>query len=150
LSLLISFIIGSTSSVLVLLGTFRSYKQFVEKQVANRKDSENQNLDRDYIDKLEDPFDLYDDEQQNQTDKNHKEIIQEEKKRFSPLKNKKEIAKTLPVQFGFSRIIGYVFLIGGFIFLKESNLLNIASYLIGITFGIIAISLFKHFFAKMR
>jgi len=142
-NIFLSFLVGLTTTSFVLFATFKSYKNFVTNAVENKLDTAF--LDKDEIDKIEDPFDLYDDEEQKQepTKENLKEVIKEEKKKFSVLKNGKYLFKTLPAQFSALRVLSYVFLVFGFIFLQENSYLSIFAYLIGITAGIIIVSIFN-------
>ena len=130
---MITFLIAFLSASLILYSSKKSYQKYVKKSIENRIDMGD---GKDSIDKIDDPFDLYSDEVE-KLQQDEKETFKTEKKRFSILKQKKEIAKTLPTNFSFFRLFSYGVLIVGFIYLKESGNLDITLYLTGITVGII-------------
>lgn len=107
-----------------------SYKRYVNRQVDKFETS-----DRDEIDKIEDPFDLYSDEIKDEDNRDIKEILKEEKKKGGVLK--KSTFKALPTNLSPFRILSYITLVIGFIYLKDNEKLDITLYLIGITAGIV-------------
>jgi hypothetical protein len=137
---LISFFTALFSTLLILFASRQSYKRYVEKSLQNI-DNGQFGDDRDLIDKLDDPYDLYSEDRVEE--RSEKEIIKEEKSKVSLFKRKKEITKALPVNFSILRLLSYGFLVLGFIYLQESGKLNIAQYLIGVTVGIIGVSIFN-------
>lgn len=130
---MISLFVAIFSTALILFASKLSYKNYV------KRESENHNPDdRDFIDKVYDPYDLYSDE--NQADMNEKEILNDNKKHIGLLKNKKEIFKTLPVHFSIFRIFAYIIFVIGFISLKDNNLLEIGYYILGVTIAILSMA----------
>jgi len=138
-TLYINLQIAFLSSFFIILGSIYSYKKMVNKQVdINFVDAK-----RDILDEIEDPHELYEDYEINNTpaeELNLKEIVKEEKakiKTFS-LSSIKHGAKGSTSLF---RLLPYLFLVLGFIALKNNELLNIAIYLPSLLVGIIAGSL---------
>ncbi len=142
---MISFSVGFFTTLILLYFSRLSYKNYVNSQVL-KIDSNDKN-NRDIIDKIDDPHDLYSDEvivntnQEDIKDLDSQNIINSEKSKIS-IKNSLKIGfKTLPANLSILRLFGYFILISGFFYLKNSNNLEISYYLIGITSGIILVIL---------
>lgn len=119
----------------ILQGSMYSYSKLVKKRVESKAYE-----DVDALNKIDDPYDLYDDEEEIVEDENFdlKEYIKEEKKR---LKNRSAIKSTLstsPALVSIFRIVPYLVLILGFIGLKNNQLLELVPYLSGLGVGVIA------------
>ena len=127
---MISFFVAMGSSFLILFASKISYRNYVNRE--SEKYSEND--ERDILDKLSDPYDLYSDD----------EVLEETKKKSPILQNKKEILKTTPTYFSILRIFSYIILVIGFIYLKDNNFMEIGYYLLGITAGIISMLLLNN------
>jgi len=112
------------SSLLILLGSFVSYKKSITKRVKGFESSEFAN--RDEIDKIEDRFDLY----SNDEELSDEEVLKDEKKKLSFFKSLKNL-KYSGSFVSFYRLTGYIFLIVGFFFLLNNDFLHIFSYLFG-------------------
>lgn len=127
------------SSLFIILGSSYAYKKMVMHQV----ESQNYEEKRDLLDIIEDPHELYDGKEINEAPAEEldlKKIVKEEKakvKVFS-LNNMKHGAKGSLSLF---RIIPYLFLILGFIALKNNELLSLSFYLPALLFGIVVGSL---------
>lgn len=127
--------VGFFSAFFIILGSSYAYKRMVQSKVANGEYVE----ERDLLDKIEDPHELFDDKPINDApyeELDLKSIVKEEKakvKNFS-VKNIKYGAKGGISAF---RIVPYVFLVLGFIALKNNELLSLWYYLPALTFGII-------------
>jgi len=121
--------IAFSSSLLISLATFYSYKKNVLKSVDTN--IKNQNEDIDFIDKIDDPYDLYSQDINEKIIENPtKEQIQEA---IKPVKQN-HFANLKSSIFSFTsfyRIGSYVLLIIGFFYLNNNNLLDIYSYLFG-------------------
>ncbi len=132
----LNFQIAFIASVLILLGSTYSYKRLVEKRVA----SQDRPDDTDLVDRIDDPFDLYSEEIKSETvadeDLDLKAIVKEEKKRLKP-QNIKNTAKSAPALVSLFRVVPYLFLVLGFIGLKNNELLSLTPFLIGLGFGIV-------------
>jgi hypothetical protein len=118
------------SSLFVTMASYISYK----KQVDTRSKEYVAPDDRDELDKLDDPYDLYGDDVINEEpieDRDKiKEIIDEEKAKAK--KNSiKNTVKSLPSYLSMYRMLGYALLVLGFFYLNRHNQLHILSYLAG-------------------
>lgn len=126
---MMSFIIAMISSMLIVIGSLYAYRNMIQSRV------ENSEIDdfKDAIDEMDDPYDLYEEEREQEiTD--IKQMIKEEKARQKGnfLKNTTQNASAMVSVY---RLIPYAFLIIGFIALKNSNALAILPYLIGLAAG---------------
>lgn len=133
--------IAYLSSFFIILGSTYAYRKMIDTQV----ESDIINEERDLLDTIEDPHELYDDTVINDTPADEldlKEIVKQEKKKIKIL-NLKDIKKGSKAGFSPYRLVPYLFLILGFIALKNNNLLDVKIYLpsllIGIVFGYSAI-----------
>ena len=133
----INFQIAFISSVLILLGSTYSYKRLVDQRVA----SEDRPDYTDLVDKLDDPFDLYSEEIKQETteeDVDLSAVVKEEKARLEKQKNTlKNTAKSTPALISIFRVLPYLFLVLGFIGLKNNQLLSLLPYLLGLGVGIV-------------
>jgi len=134
-SLFINLEVGFLSAFLIIIGSSYGYSRIVDSQVVHGNYEEK----RDLLDTIEDPHELYDDEPINDAPAKEldlKAIVKEEKskiKTFS-LKSAKYGARGSASAF---RIVPYIFLVLGFIALKNNELLELWYYLPALTVGII-------------
>lgn len=125
---LINTQIGFVTSSLVMFGSILSYRSMVDARlnVGAIPDDE-----RDTLGKLEDPYDLYDDEKvKNDEDKTLVEVVKEERENLK--KNRRsflETTKDSKAAFSFYRLGAYMLLIFGFFYLNNNEILDIPSYL---------------------
>ena len=125
---LINTQIGFVTSSLVMFGSILSYKSMVDARlnVGAIPDDE-----RDTLDKLEDPYDLYDDEKvKDDEEKTLQEVVKEERENLK--KNRRsflETTKDSKAAFSFYRLGSYMLLIFGFFYLNNNKILDIPSYL---------------------
>ena len=134
----INFQIAFIASVLILLGSTYSYKRLVDSRVA----SEDRPDDTDLVDKLDDPFDLYSEEISSEPmdaeDLALQTVVKEEKKRLKENKQTfKNTAKSAPALVSIFRVVPYLFLVLGFIGLKNNELLSLVPFLVGLGFGVV-------------
>lgn len=132
------------SSLLVITGSFLSYKKNVQNRLSNFDSSKIQEgVDRDKIDEIDDPFDLYSDyepvKEEDLTPEKIKEIIKDEKSKLK----KNSIKNTIFSASGFLslyRIVGYAILIFGFFALNNNQIFMPISFIIGLSvvpFGVL-------------
>lgn len=137
--LFINVQVAFISALFVILGSSFAYKKMIKSQI----DSDSYEDKRDLLDEIEDPHELYDDEPINNTpieELDFKSIVKEEKakiKTFS-LSSIKHGARGSISAF---RIIPYIFLVLGFIALKNNEILDLIFYLPSLFIGIIVGSL---------
>ena len=126
------------SSFLVIVASGYTHKKLVKSRVKEGiyEDS------RDPFEKIDDPYELFEEkDEQNIDEADLKAIFKEEKKKIKPfgLKNLKTGART---SFSLFRLGAYLFLIFGFIALKNNGILNVSIYLPSLGVGIVAGYLF--------
>ena len=126
------------SSFFVILGASYAYKKMVHTQL-EREEYEDK---RDLLDTIDDPYELYEEANEKADDRSAeeldlKQIVKEEKAKIKTLslKSAKHGAKGSVSLF---RLVPYLFLILGFIALKNNELLNLAFYLPSLLIGIIS------------
>ncbi|TKI70043.1 hypothetical protein FCU45_04170 [Sulfurimonas crateris] len=107
-----------------------------------------ENIDekRDTLDEIEDPYELYENfevDERLADELDIKAIVKEEKKKIKIL-NIKDIKKGSRAGVSLFRLVPYLFLVLGFIALRNNELLDIYIYLPSLLVGIVA----GYFFAK--
>ncbi len=123
--------IGFLSASLVMLGSMKSYKRMVDARVEHAVITTD--IDRDVIDKLEDPHDLYSEERVEEPVEDMRTAIKEEKKRLKANRRTLfEILRDTKGALSLYRIGAYVLLILGFLYLNRHGLLHLPSYLFSI------------------
>jgi hypothetical protein len=122
--------VGYWSAALVVLASFGSYRRMVRRRLEAGMVPES-GADRDVIDKMEDPFALYDEKTESSPEiSSAKETIREEKARLkkrrrSPL----AVARDSVPAFSPGRLGAYGVLVLGFFFLRNQGLLQVGAYL---------------------
>ncbi len=135
----INFEVAFLSAFLIMLGSMYSYSKLVQQRVAGY---EGVNED-DLIEKIDDPYDLYDDTPVGEADEEAdlKSVVKEEKKRLKG-KGVKNLQKSAPAVVSIYRMIPYALLVFGFVGLQNNQMLSLFPYLTGLGFGI-AVSFFS-------
>ncbi len=151
--------VAFATSFLIIIGASFAYNSMVKKQIEVDAYEEK----RDLLDDIEDPHELYDDEVNDEVregalgyepinnapveELDLKAIVKEEKAKIKTLsvKSMKHGARGSVSLF---RLVPYLFLVLGFIALKNNELLNIAVYLPSLLVGIILGSVISKEFAK--
>jgi hypothetical protein len=134
-SFFINLQVAFLSSFFVILGSAYAHRKMVISDIEN----ENIGYERDFLDEVEDPHELYDDVEINNApaeELNLKEIVQEERKKIKTF-SAKSMKKGVKASSSLFRLIPYIFLILGFIALKNNDLLDIMIYLPSLMIGII-------------
>jgi hypothetical protein len=130
---LINMQIGFISSSLVMFASIISYRNMVQKRidmgVAVAEDN------RDTIDKIEDSYDLYgEDDPLHEQDKPFKEIVLEEKRKLKQSRRSiLQITKDSKAALSLYRLGAYGVLIFGFFYLNNNKFLDIGSYLFSLS-----------------
>lgn len=127
---MISFFVAMISSMLIITGSLYSYRNMIQSRVG---DVDFEDI-KDSIDMLDDPYDLYEEERENEV-ADIKQMIKEEKARQKSniIQN---TTKNSSAMVSVYRLIPYAFLILGFIALNNSHELSILPYLVGLAVGI--------------
>ena len=127
---MISFLVAMISSMLIITGSLYSYRNMIQSRVG---DVDFEDI-KDSIDMLDDPYDLYEEERENEV-ADIKQMIKEEKARQKSniIQNTTKNASAMVSVY---RLIPYAFLILGFIALNNSHELSILPYLVGLAVGI--------------
>jgi len=134
-SFYINLQVAFLSSLFIILGSSYAYRKMVHNQV----DSKNYEEKRDFLDEVEDPHGLYDDEPINNApveELDLKEIVKEEKAKIKTL-SVDSMKHGVRGASSLLRLVPYLFLILGFIALENNDLLNITIYLPSLLIGII-------------
>jgi len=128
------------SSLFIVIASFFSYKRNIQNRLSNFEASKASAEDRDKIDEIDDPFDLYSEyeeiPEEELTPEKIKEIIQEEKTKVK----KNSLKNTLFSAGGFLsiyRILGYGILIFGFFALNNNKIFIPVAFIVGL--GIVPI-----------
>ena len=127
--------IAFLSSFFIIIGSAYAYKKMLKEQIA----LENIDDKRDMLDAIEDPHELYEDfeiDEREADELDIKAIVKEEKKKIKIL-NIKDIKKGFRAGVSLFRLLPYLFLILGFISLKNNEVLDISVYLPSLLVGII-------------
>jgi ABC-type transport system involved in cytochrome bd biosynthesis fused ATPase/permease subunit len=118
------------SSLLVTIASFHSFKNQVKKRASEYESK----YDRDEIDKIEDRFDLYSEDEINEEpiedEKEVQRIIKEEKQK-AKANTVKNTVQGLPSYLSLYRVMGYVVLLVGFFYLLKHELFDAVWYLVG-------------------
>ena len=136
----ISFLVAYFTSSLVLIISFKNYQSVVAKGVENEVIVDS----RDTIERLDDPLDLYsEDEPTYDKDTPVKEIIKQEKKALRKQKGSfKKVIKNSFYAFKLSRIVGYLALVAGFFYLLNRKMLAVNYYLSALIIPIVVVVIY--------
>jgi len=120
--------IGFLSSALVMLGSMKSYRRMVDARVENEIITTD--IDKDVIDKLEDPHDLYSEEIKEEPVEDIRSAIKEEKARLKANRRSLfEVLRDTKAALSLYRIGAYILLILGFMYLNRHGVLHLLPYL---------------------
>jgi len=123
---------GFISATLVMIASMISYRRMintrVEHNVITMDDS------KDFIDKLEDPHDLYSEEVVEEEEKDLVETVKDEKKKLK--ENRRTLYQTLKdtkAALSVYRLGAYAVLVLGFLYLNRHGLLHVPSYILALS-----------------
>jgi len=123
--------IGFLSSALVMLGSMKSYRRMVDARVENEIITTD--IDKDVIDRLEDPHDLYSEEIKEEPVEDIRSAIKEEKARLKANRRSLfEVLRDTKAALSLYRIGAYILLILGFMYLNRHSMLQLFPYLISL------------------
>jgi hypothetical protein len=138
---MLSFLIAYISSAIVVLVSFKNYQSMVDKRIESEAVGFD---DRDMVDKLDDPYDLYSEESQESAGNvNIKEVIKEEKRALKKQKGSlKQLFKNSLYAFKFSRLFAYLLVVLGFFYLLREKVMVLGFYLSALIVPIIVVVLY--------
>jgi hypothetical protein len=117
------------SSILVTVASFFSYKRVVEKRLKLEAESYD---DRSELDKIEDPYDLYGEDEVDE-DLDLKEVIKQERAKVVSLKaTANNLAKSIGGALSIFRLLSYLFLFVSFLYLVNNQKFYVLAYLVGL------------------
>ena len=120
--------IAFLSATLVMLGSMKSYKRMVDARVENEVIT--MDIDKDVIDKLEDPHDLYSEDKPQAPIEDIKAAIKEERTRLKQNRRSLfEVLKDTKAALSLYRVGAYFLLALGFLYLNRHGILHIPLYL---------------------
>jgi hypothetical protein len=126
------------TSSFVMFGSMLSYRSMVQGRlnVGAIPDDE-----RDTLDKLEDPYDIYDDEKvKNDENKTLVEVVKEERDNLKKSRRSLwQTTKDSKASLSFYRLGAYILLVFGFFYLNSNKFLDIPIYLISLAIPSIVI-----------
>ncbi|BAF72199.1 hypothetical protein [Sulfurovum sp. NBC37-1] len=124
--------IGFISATLVMIASMLSYRRMVNARVENEVITTD--IDKDVIDKLEDPYDLYSEEVlESEEEKDPSQTVKEEKKKLKENRRTPfEVLKDTKAALSLYRLGAYAVLILGFLYLHRHGLLDIPSYIVAL------------------
>jgi len=130
---LLNFELAFFASMSVIMGSFSGYKNLVQRRIDAGEGEESVLLD-----KIEDPYELYDEEEQKPIEElDLRQVVKEEKQRLKANKQTfKKTIKSAPGLFSPWRFLPYIFLVLSFIALNNNHILDLSGFLIGLGFGI--------------
>ncbi|CAA6801446.1 MAG: Unknown protein [uncultured Sulfurovum sp.] len=119
--------IAFISSSIIMIASMYSYQNMVKKGIMAGAMSDD---GRDTLDKLEDPYDLYD-ENNTVEEKSLEEVVKEERANLKKSRRSFwETSKDAKASFSFYRLFAYALLVLGFFYLNSNKLLDLLPYLI--------------------
>lgn len=127
---LLNFELAFFISGLIIFQSYRGYRKLVDRSIANEVAMNHE----DPLKRVEDPYDLYDDEE----DSGDEDFDLKAEKQKIKKESLKKMAKASPGHFSIGRLASYALLVIAFIGLKNNAVLDIAGFLTGITLGIVA------------
>jgi len=120
--------IGFISATLVMLGSMRSYRRMVDARVEHEIITTD--IDKDVIDKLEDPHDLYSETAEEAPVEDIKEAIKAERAKMKENRRSLfEVLRDTKAALSFYRVGAYFLLALGFLYLNRHGILHIPLYL---------------------
>ena len=133
---LLSSQVAFFSSLFITIASFLSYKRNIENRLANLDlTQDNEGIDRDKIDEIDDPYDLYTEykeiPEEELTTEKIKEIINDEKSKVK----RNSFKNTIFSASGFLsiyRVLGYMILIFGFFALNNNKIFVPIAFIIGL------------------
>lgn len=125
-----NFVVAMISSMLIVAGSLYSYRNMIIRRVEEVDPEDN----KDAIDMMDDPYDLYEEEREQEITDIKAMIKAEKERRKNTLL--KDTAQNASAWVSAYRLIPYAFLVLGFIALENNHSLMVLPYLVGLAAGI--------------
>lgn len=125
-----SFEVALLSGALITMGSLYSYRNMIRARTADADIEDN----KDVIDMMDDPYDLYEEERADEIE-DIKVMIKEEKARQKQHLVENTV-KNGAAWISLYRLLPYAFLVLGFLGLQNNHVLQLLPYLVGLSFGI--------------
>lgn len=125
-----NFAVAMTSSMLIVIGSLYSYQAMIARRIEDTDIEDN----KDVIDMMDDPYDLYEEERLEEIS-DIKAMIKAEKARQKS-NIVQNTTKNVSAWVSVYRLIPYAFLVLGFITLQNNHLFSVLPYLVGLGMGI--------------
>ena len=124
--------IGFLTSSMIIFASMASYRNMIEKRIEYGVDSDDE-VSRDVIDKIDDPYDLYDEdtkpEERELSRDEFVEVVGEERaKQKAQKRSISEVLRDSRAFLSFYRLGAYGMLVLGFLYLNRHDYLHIPSY----------------------
>jgi hypothetical protein len=130
--------IGFLSATLVMIASMISYRRMVNARVENEVIT--MDIDKDVIDKLEDPYDLYSEEIKEEEVEDVAKAIREEKARLKENRRSLfEVLRDTKAALSIYRVGAYMLLALGFLYLNRHGILHIPAYLFSLSLPLLLI-----------
>lgn len=134
--MLLNVELAAMGTLITTLGTYRGYKKHVEKRSKDIAPEDADRDDPDVIDKIEDPYGLYDDDDEIDTrdpeEIDVKEYVKETKKTLKKNRDWGEILRSSKGAVSIFRVVGYCVILYSFFYLVDKNIFHPFGFLIGI------------------
>ncbi len=127
-----SFEVAVLSGAIITMGSLYAYRNMIRSRCVDSELGDS----KDSIDMMDDPYDLYEEERENEIE-DLKAMIKEEKakQKQNMIEN---TVKNGSAWVSAYRLLPYAFLVLGFLGLQNNHMLQLIPYLSGLAFGIIA------------
>lgn len=127
----VNFNVAMISTMMIAVGSLYAYRNMIASRVEGVDPEDN----KDIIDMMDDPYDLYEEERSEEVS-DIKQMIKEEKarQRTNVVKN---TTQNVAAWVSFYRLVPYAFLVLGFIALENNGMLSLIPYLIGLGAGLV-------------
>lgn len=127
-----SFLVALLSGTFIIMGSLYAYRNMIRARTLDTEAGDS----KDAIDLLDDPYDLYEEEREDEIE-DIKALIKEEK-----AKQKQNIientTKNGSAWVSVYRLVPYAFLVLGFLGLQNNHILQLFPYMTGLGVGIVA------------
>ncbi|MDP3120108.1 MAG: hypothetical protein Q8N01_06815 [Sulfuricurvum sp.] len=130
-SVFVSFETAMLSSTMITIGSLYAYRNMILSKVGEADPEDH----KDTIDRMDDPYDLYEDERDIEI-ADVKEMIKAQKK-LQKQATMENTVKNISAMVSVYRLVPYAFFALGFIVLQNNHMMQLPAYLVGLAYGIV-------------